>query len=288
MNASFRIEPDQRECEEIRRVAVEQLTEARRLVTKLESDRARSIHLLRRCFKRLRALLRLARPIMPNTYRIENKILRDQARRISAIRDVDSLAETFASIEKKLAVKIPDKQLDAIRSMFSRPDSRVDTTELQASLLDQIQSTIDRSTNWKPEHVEKSVIDGFEKTYRQSRRSMRKAAKSRATPHLHEWRKHVKYHWHQCQLLSEFNEDVMDSRLRPAKKIASRLGDDHDLALFIEAITTQPGKSSLRKAGVSRKTLRKTVKLCRKRRDRLETAALRKGKRLFRKSSILR
>ncbi|MEW4487587.1 CHAD domain-containing protein [Thalassoglobus sp. JC818] len=288
MNVAFQIEPDRPECDEVRRVAVEQLTEAKRLVAELDSDQARSIHLLRRCFKRLRALLRLARPMMPNTCQIENRIFRDQARRISAIRDADSLTETLTWVEKKLATKVSDKEVAAIRSVCSQQHSDVDTTELQTSLLDQIQTAIDRTSNWKPENTGKNLIDGFEKTYRQSRKAMRKASKSRAIQDFHEWRKLVKYHWHQCQLLSKFGEDVIAARLRPAKNIASKLGDDHDLALFIEMMTTQPTKSAFRKSGVRRSTLKRVVKLCRKKRDRLETAALHTGKRLFSKSSILR
>jgi CHAD domain-containing protein len=74
---------------------------------------------------------------------------------------------------------------------------------------------------------------GLKRVYRQGRKAF---ATSRAIPspeNLHEWRKQVKYLWHQLQVLEPLRPGAIGKRAdRAARKLADHLGDDHDLSVL--------------------------------------------------------
>lgn len=67
---------------------------------------------------------------------------------------------------------------------------------------------------------------------------MRIAARSRASEDLHDWRKQVKYLWHQLQILEPSWPGLLGELASQAHKLADHLGDDHDLAVLRQKITS--------------------------------------------------
>ena len=56
------------------------------------------------------------------------------------------------------------------------------------------------------------------------------AAESTSDPHVfHDWRKRVKYLWHHLEILYPMAPWRFDVAIREVRKIASYIGDAHDL-----------------------------------------------------------
>src|SRR2546430_2187504 len=89
---AFRIEEDEKLPEGIKRLAHEQIDHARSLLTPPVVDRDDAIHNVRKCFKKLRAILRLVRDeIGEEVYEFENRFFRNLGRRLATQRDFMSV-----------------------------------------------------------------------------------------------------------------------------------------------------------------------------------------------------
>ena len=67
--------------------------------------------------------------------------------------------------------------------------------------------------------------------------------------HLHEWRKQVKYLWHQLQVLQPIQVGQLTALADQAHTLANALGDDHDLAIlshkFLEELDRFPDRATM-------------------------------------------
>src|SRR5437763_1529566 len=82
--------------EAIQRIATEQLDDALKLLRKRKGGRVETVHEVRKDFKKVRAVLRLARAGMAaGTYRFENEFFRDLGHQLSDARDAQILIEAF-------------------------------------------------------------------------------------------------------------------------------------------------------------------------------------------------
>jgi hypothetical protein len=81
----------------IRRVIRKQLDDAlEELTGEHRGQRDEAVHETRKCFKKVRAVLRLVRPVIgTKAYRAENTCLRDAARPLTEVRDAKILIETL-------------------------------------------------------------------------------------------------------------------------------------------------------------------------------------------------
>src|SRR5437660_1397158 len=92
---AFQLKPDQPIRKNLQRLARKQLDE---VLDQLADPRSRSdaVHEARKSFKRLRAVLRLARlQIAAHVYKAENLALRDASRPLTQARDAKVLVETL-------------------------------------------------------------------------------------------------------------------------------------------------------------------------------------------------
>jgi CHAD domain-containing protein len=74
------------------------------------------------------------------------------------------------------------------------------------------------------------------RTYRDGARASARARAEPTVENLHEWRKQVKYLWHQLQLLEPVRPDVLKELTDRAHDLGDLLGDDHDLAILGQVI----------------------------------------------------
>lgn len=68
--------------------------------------------------------------------------------------------------------------------------------------------------------------------YRRGYRGLQKAQAFPETEAMHDWRKRVKYLWHQFQLIEPAWPQLLQAYQEVLKKLADALGDYHDLALL--------------------------------------------------------
>ena len=92
---------------------------------------------------------------------------------------------------------------------------------------------------------------------------------------LHEWRKGVQHHWRQMQLLAPCWPSELSARVETAKSLSQNLGDDHDISLLCQLVSTptmifgSPDETAA------------FLKRCRRRHRALRKQARAEGERLF-------
>ena len=76
----------------------------------------------------------------------------------------------------------------------------------------------------------------MQQVYRRGQKAM-KHARQTENPHLlHQWRKRVKYLWHQLQLLHLIWPQMMDPLAEEFHRLADLLGEEHDLYVLVSEI----------------------------------------------------
>jgi CHAD domain-containing protein len=228
----------------VRRVLCEQIDEATHLLGGRHITDG-DIHSARKALKRARATLRLLRPAIPaKVFERENVALRDVARPLSAARDARALLDSLtrlakihggpakqsipAAFRRKLA-----RELKATQGTVGRQQSKRDALIRDlGACRERILTARIRSDGWD------DICAGLTRVYRSGRKAMKQACKTPTPECLHEWRKQAKYLWHQLQLLEPISPGPIGSRADEMHKLSDYLGDDHDLAVLREQVTS--------------------------------------------------
>lgn len=234
----------------------------------LAEDPERRIHESRKNLKRARAFLALVAPGLPKaTVRREEKAYRDVARKLSAARDAVVLRKAFEA--ERESVGLTPEQLEAARAALQYGDEpSVGGDYDDARIV--LGQALERLPEWTSELQSwKSVASGFVKTYRRARRGMVRAADTADGDDFHAWRKHVKRHLYQSDLLRAVWPKKLGARDRRLDKLAEALGRAHDLFELDRALRTAEVSSSDLEAHLHR------------RRTELEAEALALGGPLF-------
>ncbi len=261
----------------VRRVGLEQIEIAE---TKLagDDDVAAAIHDTRRCLKRLRALLHLARPGLDETaYRREAKQLAAIGKLLSRARDRHVMQQVLTKLEhpgplpKSTVVKM--RRLVAASAVRNGEQAPSDGRDAALARLKRARKLFAGKAieDLELEHV----IDGLEITYRKARTAMRKAYAKPSDETFHAWRKTTQRHWRHMLLLSHAWPEALMARAGEAKELSRLLGEDHDYAILV-AFAEKRGKSA-----VGAEDLASLMDLCRSRQQELRDLAKLRGDRLF-------
>ncbi len=222
----------------IRRIGREQIDKAIGEIDDPGLGRHEAIHQVRKRCKRLRALVRLVRPALGQTYQRENACFRDVARDLAGIRDEQSMVE---ALERLLASRKDserrsfDPVLNELRARrdLAAASTGQDPDGLLAEARKALTKTRKRIGRWQLDSSGFEAVDGgFSKTYKRGRKAARRAFRTGDASEFHEWRKRVKYHVHHLQLLRPLWPPVTKAWRKEAKALADILGDDHDLAIL--------------------------------------------------------
>jgi CHAD domain-containing protein len=238
------------------------------------------VHKVRRAIKHLRALLRLARPVLGG-YREANAGLRDAARLLSHGRDATVRVALLGELASNAD---PGSELGALAGPAvagSLPDAAEQEKQL-AGFARQIAVLAARSALWRVEPAPwTSLSKGAAKTYRAARRAMACARSTGRPADFHEWRKQIKYHAQHLDLLPDLHVRPSTPQRQALKSLGELLGRYHDLDaldVYLE-----------READLPADDLAVFDKLVHPLRMRLSREALRSGKALFdRKPSKVR
>jgi hypothetical protein len=263
--------------EGVRRVGLEQIEIAE---TRLASNRdvPAAIHDARRCMKRLRALLHLMRPGLGDAaYRREARELAAIGKALSRARDRHVMQQTLSKLEGPDA--LPKPAAARLRKLLApgRPGvaagPKSDGRPVALARLERARKLLAGKAveDVKLEHL----LDGLERTYRKSRKAMRKAYAEPSDEAFHAWRKSVQRHWRHMLLLSQGWPEALQARAGEAKELSRLLGEDHDFAVLL-AFAAKHGKADL-----GREHLAALAALCRSRQDELRARAKPRGERLF-------
>ena len=167
---AYRLKIGEQVQEGVRRIAGEQIDKATRHLAAGERDRDTHVHEARKCMKRLRGLLRMARGQLPaEVYSRENTCFRDAARGLGGLRDAQALVESLDDLVAGLGSRAPRSRFAPIRSWLvaRRGSAYADdgtASEVLAGLLGELEAAGERVDSWPLEQ------DGWEGLSRGVRR----------------------------------------------------------------------------------------------------------------------
>jgi len=211
----------------VRRVALAHLDYA---LAGLERGDARAVHEARKTCKRLRALLRLLRPALgAAAYRLENRALRDAGRALAQNRDATVRVQTARALAAKNPALNP-----LTRQLHARP--RPITGAALRDARRRLRAERERVALWILEDLSAgALLAGLLAGYGRARRAHRHARRRGSAAALHEWRKQVKYHGYQGELLAPLWLEL-GRRGKRIERLGEQLGWHHDLDVLAQSL----------------------------------------------------
>jgi len=198
---------------------------------------------VRRRLKRVRAILRLVRPVFSD-YAEENAALRDTGAEFGDLRDAMALVEAVDLIGER-AREDEEGAVQRVRAALSRraadSDSSLDREAFLTDLRAKLREARVRSELWElAETGRKAMVPGLVNAYRRARKAFAEAKANGELEALHEFRKHVKYHLAHLRLLQDLAPLFADERRRQMQKLARRLGNIQNLHVLDAALAAAP------------------------------------------------
>jgi CHAD domain-containing protein len=228
------------------RIVREQTGRAVKELTNPQMDRHEAVHQARKRFKKIRAVLRLVRFELGETYTCENAFYRDTGRALSTVRDAEAMIETADRLRERYPGEADGAALEAVRAALVEhrrhiADEEVGLESRIAQVVKDLRSARRRAQDW-PLSAEGfgALSEGLKKTYRRGRKALALAAEEPTTENLHEWRKRVKYHWYHARLLRGVWQPFMDGYRKSVHRLADLLGQVHDLDVFRQMLLAEP------------------------------------------------
>lgn len=201
----------------------------------------------RKCFKKVRAALRLVREELGSEfYREKNYCFRDAARPLTQIRDAQILVETVDRLKPQLAQAIGAPALAKIRHALAanqtETNRRVLDEEKALAKVEQVAAReLEKLPEWKLQGDGWSAVEpGLGRVFRAGHHALALVEENRSVENLHELRKQVKYLWHHLQLLELWLADAEKKLIAQTHTLATLLGEDHDLAVLRQTLAADP------------------------------------------------
>ena len=222
----------------LERIACEQLDRALGGLENRKVDRQEAVHEARKCGKRLRAMLRLARAgIGDDAYRRENAAIRDAARKASGVRDAEALLETYARLQARFAEEVDWRRLSGTRRVLvaRREQLAADGTlpHRIAAFAAELGAVRDRLPSWPLADLGfDDLALGFARAYRRGRKAIRAVEAAPSDEGFHEWRKRAKDHRYHLELLRDLWPAEVKARRTEVRALGDLLGDEHDLSVL--------------------------------------------------------
>jgi len=242
---AFRFETHESAAAGFHRLALQQISRARRHLTQ-DEDHGVAIHQARKCLKRLRALLRLARPALGNQrYRHENERFRDIARALSTSRDRQVMRDTVAKLLTEAGPR-EQQALNSVAALLANGKGEGAAPADVAALVEKAAEAL-REAKKDFKHLDLDIdmkdliCSGLKRCYRKGRKALEDAQDNPEDEAVHEWRKSVQVHWRHMLLLSEAWPEYFAVRANLAKELSDLLGEDHDLSVLAAFVTTGDG-----------------------------------------------
>jgi CHAD domain-containing protein len=264
----------------VRDILIAQLDKAMDLRNRDMSDTA--IHDVRKELKRARASLRLLRECLGKSeYHRENRLIRDAARPLRAVRDAKVLLRTFTDLRRE-GISGEAEALGARVTRELQRERRESRERLERStrpggdpMRDArrgIAAVSDRQLDGVP------ISAGIKRVYKSGLRAFAKVRQESTDERLHEWRKQVKYLFNQIDIVARLSAGGFAKIRKRSHRVEELLGQDHDLAVLQQKfIQIAEGAGVADNAGGLREWSNRTTHG----RSSLQRKALKLGRRLY-------
>ena len=276
---SYRLDPAMPMSEALRRVAFAELELAHGALH-TPPERHSGVHSARKCLKRLRSLLLLARPGMPEpVFATLTNRLGAIAKGLSAARDAAALIDAIDKLEKETGPGPGLGPLQSLRAWLHKRRHAAEQNLERSAASDAMRGLLEVRPAFAglavyPDDF-RSLAKGLRRCYRSTREAFQHTFAAERDEDLHEWRKGVQHHWRQMQLLAPCWPSELSARAEAARSLSQVLGDDHDISLLIRLVSTPTMMF-----GTPDDTAA-FLKRCRKRHKALRKTARTQGERLF-------
>jgi len=234
---SFSFQQGEAVSEAIRRLVTEQLDKAIANASRPQVEAAEAIHEVRKSCKRIRAVLRLIQPQEKKLARAENAAIRDMARDLSSLRDVQVARETLTDLMAHAPEKPAPDEARAIRQALGlthavgRKNSQF--KQKVGQFCERALEARTRAAHWKITGTDFTTIgNGLQSTYKKGRTAMREALKHREDILFHEWRKRVKDYGYHLTLLKAAWPPALKRLGKEVDELGEILGQRNDLWLL--------------------------------------------------------
>jgi len=278
---AFRILIDESVEEAVKRIAREQIDNAIDEINNEALERHEVVHQVRKRCKKIRGLVRLVRPQFEGTYSRENAWYRDSARRLSDVRDAQSIIATFDKLLEHFQDPIDRVAFSPIRQQLTDRQQQVaederDLRERLDAFIERMHEGRERVAAWRLSDKGFNAIQGgLTETYARGYTAKTKAYQKLSAKTFHEWRKQAKYHWYHMRLLRPAWPGPMQARCEAASLLSDYLGDDHDLSILRETLVKHPADFG------GEETIQAVLGLITQRQVELRARAKRLGARLY-------
>jgi CHAD domain-containing protein len=231
---SFLLEPAERPGSGLERTIREQIKKLSAECGDAQETPAVFAHKARVRAKKIRAALRMARPLIGGkAYRAENRWWRDAARSLSSLRDAGARLEALEALRPFLTRRIGEGGVMRLAERFERQRKTVDASKAIAAF----QGLVAEGHRAPKISAGKrtDAVEALEETYRGARRAMKHALEERDAETLHEWRKQTKYHALQARLMRSMFPELL-SRVGAVRDLSDKLGEVQDIEIVLEGI----------------------------------------------------
>lgn len=184
------------------------------------------VHGLRTCCKKMRSLLRLARPVLGDAYKAQDKKFRKAAKKLAGHRDDEVVAKTIAVLQGQ-----------AVQAHAPGLPVPMEVIERSGNILQKCAAAID---DW-PLDIESfdDIAPGFAWTYEKCLDAWDVAQREPGDDVFHRLRRFTKYHWYQVRILERLNRAALHDRRESLRKLQLALGDAHDIVLLEETFASR-------------------------------------------------
>jgi CHAD domain-containing protein len=234
---SFVLAPHETPGEGLSRVIREQVEKLSAECAEAQQETAAFAHKARVRCKRIRAALRLARPLMgTKAFNRENRWWRDQARLLSELRDAGARIEALETLRPFLATRIGADVTRKLEERFQKQRGTVEAGDAIAAFIAGLDEYADTLVPVLERGERSDLADALGETYRMARKAMADALESEEPELLHEWRKQAKYHALQARLMRQQFPDALDRRVAGVRDLAELLGEVQDIEVVVEGV----------------------------------------------------
>jgi hypothetical protein len=242
----FRLKQDQPVADEIRRIVIRQFELAAgelRDVGNPNDDAA--IHRARRRMKKVRALIRLVRPTLGDTFDRVDRRLRKTAHLLAPIADGQGIVHALDELADKYRSDFSPAVFDTIRAGLVEREVRADRKAKVDRLLQRVRSALRKERNrvaiWEPKGGGfRDIADGLETGYRRARKALATALKHPTADNYHRWRRRVKDSWFHVRVIETRCGNRLASYERRLETLDECLGQYHNFALLRGILAADP------------------------------------------------
>ncbi len=276
---SYRLDPAMPMSEALRRVAFAELELAHGALA-TPPERHSGVHSARKCLKRLRSLLLLARPGMPEpAFLTLTDRLAAIAKGLAPARDAAALADAVDKLERETGQGPGLAPIQSLRAWLLKRRHAAEQNLERSAASDAMRGLLELRPAFAglavyPDDF-RSLAKGLRRCYRTTREAFQHTFEADRDEDIHEWRKGVQHHWRQMQLLAPCWPSELTARAEAARSLSQILGDDHDISLLMRLVSTptmmfgSPDETAA------------FLKRCRRRHKALRGDARSEGERLF-------